>query len=315
MASMLGNLRPAARKARQIQSYPDPVPYQVLAREPEGDDAIIERPDGTRIFARSAGEGPTVVLAHGYGATIHEWNLIWSALRSSGCRVIGFDQRGHGRSTIGRDGIGSAQMAGDYQAVLQHFDVRDAVLAGHSMGGFLAIRAVLDQRDVAPRLRGLVLFASTAGDILTGSPQNRLQLPLIKLGIITAIARSPVYSWLFGASLCGDSPSPAAIRAFLDVFAVQRHDALVPIIKALADESDYDRLGAITVPTVVLCGEKDQTTPRWHSEQLGRRIPNARNVWVPGKGHLLNWEAPDSLVEVVKSLLPTCDSCPAEPRS
>ncbi|HLT36810.1 MAG TPA: alpha/beta hydrolase [Enhygromyxa sp.] len=303
MASLLNVLRPAARKAQQIQSLPDPVPYELLAREPEGEDATIERPDGTRIFARSAGDGPTVVLAHGYGATILEWNLIWDALRSSGCRVIAFDQRGHGRSTIGADGIGSAPMAGDYQAVLQHYDVQDAVLAGHSMGGFLGVRAVLDQPDVAPRLRGFVLFASTAGDILVGSPQNRLQIPLIRLGIMTAIARSPVYSWLFGASLCGDSPSPAAIRAFLEVFAVQRHDALVPIIEALAKESYYDRLGEITVPTVVICGDKDQTTPRWHSEKLGKSIPNARNVWVPGKGHLLNWESPESLVEVVESLL------------
>ena len=122
---------------------------------------------------------------------------------------------------------------------------------------------------------------------------------------MTAVARSPIYSWLFGASLCGDSPSPAAIRSFNEVFGAQPHEALVPVIKALANESYYERLREITIPTVVICGEKDQTTPRWHSEQLGQRIPNARNVWVPGKGHLLNWEAPESLVEVVNSLLPT----------
>jgi non-heme chloroperoxidase len=304
MASMLTALRPAARMARRIQSLPDPIPYEALACEPKGQDAILERPDGTRIFARSAGDGPTIVLAHGYGVTLLEWNLIWDTLRSLGYRVIAFDQRGHGRSTIGSDGLGSAQMAGDYEAVLDHFDVHDAVLIGHSMGGFLAIRAVLDRPKVAPRLRGLVLFASTAGDILVGSPQNRMQVPLIRLGIMTAVARSPVYSWLFGASLCGDSPSPAAIRAFNEVFAAQRHQTLIPVIEAIAQESYYDRLGEIKVPTVVICGDKDQTTPRWHSEQLGRRIPNARNVWVPGKGHLLNWEAPESLVEVVQSLLP-----------
>jgi non-heme chloroperoxidase len=297
-------LRPAARKARQIQSLPDPVPYELLVREPEGDDTTIEQPDGTRIFARSTGSGPTVVLAHGYGASMLEWNLIWDALRAHGCRLIAFDQRGHGRSTIGSDGLGSAQMASDYDAVLRHFEVRDAVLAGHSMGGFLSIRALLDRPEVATRLRGLVLFASTAGDILVGSPQNRLQIPLIRLGIMTAVSRSPIYSWLFGASLCGDSPSPAAIRLFNEMFLAQRHDMLIPIIEALAKESYYARLGEIAVPTVVICGEKDQTTPRWHSEQLGQRIRNARNVWVPGKGHLLNWEAPESLVEVVKSLLP-----------
>jgi non-heme chloroperoxidase len=303
MASMLDTLRPAARMAQRIRSLPDPIPYESLAREPAGEDTMLECPDGTRIFVRVAGDGPTIVLAHGYGVTLLEWVLIWDALRSLGCRVIAFDQRGHGRSTIGRDGLGSAQMASDYEAVLERFDVHDAVLVGHSMGGFLAIRAVLERPQVAPRLRGLVLFATTAGDILVGSPQNRLQLPLIRLGIMTAVARSPVYSWLFGASLCGETISPAAIRLFNELFAAQRHDTLIPIIEALANESYYDRLGDIAVPTVVICGEKDQTTPRWHSEQLGKRIPNARNVWVAGKGHLLNWEAPESLVEVVETLL------------
>ena len=72
-----------------------------------------------------------------------------------GNRVIAFDQRGHGRSTLGSDGSGSAAMAGDYHAVLEHFDVRDGVLVGHSMGGFVAIRAVLDHPDMTQRLRGL----------------------------------------------------------------------------------------------------------------------------------------------------------------
>ena len=64
-----------------------------------------------------------------------------------------------------------------------------------------------------------------------------------------------------------------------------------------------DRAGLfeIMVPTVVVCGDRDQTTSRWHSEQLGVRIPEARNVWVEGKGHLLNWEAPESLVAAVRS--------------
>jgi non-heme chloroperoxidase len=294
----------ATRKARALQAGHDPIPYELLREEPPGDDQILTRPDGTRIRVRTAGSGPTVVLAHGYGVTLLEWNLIWTQLLELGCRCVAFDLRGHGRSTIGVDGLGSVQMAGDYAAVLTELDIQDAVLVGHSTGGFLAIKAMLEHPEIAERLRGFVAFASTAGDILRGSQQNRLQLPLIRLGVMEWISRSPVYGWMFGASLCGDSPSPAMIRAFNEVFAAQHHRGLVPIIRALADESYYDRLSEIVVPTVVVCGERDQSTPRWHSEQLGVRIPEARNVWVEGKGHLLNWEAPESLVAAVRSLLP-----------
>jgi len=295
----------AERKAKQIQALADPIPYEVLRREPEGEQAFVERPDGTRIRTLVAGDSdsPTVVLAHGYGVTLLAWNVIWALLRADGYRCIAFDLRGHGNSTIGSDGIGATQMAADYEAVLSHFDVRDAVLVGHSTGGFLAIRAILDRPAVSERLRGLVLFASTAGDVLVGSPQNRLQIPMLRLGIMTAVSRSPIYSWLFGASLCGDSPSPAVIRVLNELFSAQDHKALLPIIQALGDQSDYARLGEVSLPTVVVCGEKDQTTPRWHSEKLGQDIPDARNVWVAGKGHLLNWEAPEALIEAVESLM------------
>ena len=91
-------------------------------------------------------------------------------------------------------------------------------------------------------------------------------------------------------------------RAMVEMFAAQDHRALLPLLDAITRESHYDRLHALAVPTVVICGERDATTPRWHAEQLGVRIPIARNVWVPGKGHMLNWEAPQSLVEAVESL-------------
>jgi non-heme chloroperoxidase len=296
----------ANRRAMALQAGHDPIPYDVLCEQPPGEDRIIERPDGTRIRVRMAGSssGPTVVLAHGYGVDLLEWNLIWTQLLELGCHCVAFDLRGHGRSTVGVDGIGSTQMAADYQAVLSELDIHDAVLVGHSTGGFLAIKAMLDHPNLVERLRGFVAFASTAGDVLRGSPQNRLQIPLIQLGVMEWVSRSPTYSWMFGASLCGDSPSPAMIRAFNGMFAAQHHRALVPLIRSLADESYYDRLSEIMVPTVVVCGDRDQSTPRWHSEQLGVRIPDARNVWVEGKGHLLNWEAPESLVAAVRSLLP-----------
>ena len=104
----------------------------------------------------------------------------WDKLLDHGHRVIAFDPRGHRRSTIGSAGIGSESMAADDAAVLEHFDVRDAVLVGHSTGGFIAIRALLDHPELAGRLRGLVLCASWAGRILDGAPQNWLQIPLLQ---------------------------------------------------------------------------------------------------------------------------------------
>jgi len=286
-----------------IRRNPDPFPRERLIVEPEGERVLINRPDGTVLHALVAGQGPPVVLVHGYTARILEWNLVWDELQAKGFRVIAYDQRGHGRSTLGSDGIGSAPMAADLAAVLQHFDVHDGVLVGHSMGGFVTVRAVLDHADLAQRLRGLVLFATWAGRILDGAPQNRLQIPLLQSGILQRLIRNKTIATLFGAAQCGARPSPAMISAFMEAFNqhLDEHGPLLPIVRAFSREDRYPRLGEIAVPTVVMVGTADSTTPASHSRRLVAGIPGARLVSVPDAGHMLNWEAPDDLIKVVES--------------
>ncbi|MGP3949903.1 alpha/beta fold hydrolase [Streptomyces sp. 7N604] len=300
-AAVVGAIAARAAAAR-IERHPDPIPYARLRREPEGEEVFLSRPDGTVLRAIVAGEGPPVVLAHGYGASLLEWNLVQDALVARGHRVIAFDQRGHERSTLGSDGAGSGPMAQDYVAVLEHFDVRGGVLVGHSMGGFLAIRALLDHPGAASRLRGLVLFATWAGRIYDGAPHNRLQIPLLKAGILQRLARTRTGGTLFGSVQCGKRPSPAMIEVFLDVFLRQNHPPLLPVVRSFAREDRYPRLKDITVPTVVMVGSADRTTPRSHSRRLAAGIPGARLITVPDAGHMLNWESPHTLVEAVVSL-------------
>jgi non-heme chloroperoxidase len=293
-----------------IKQNPDPFSRERLIAAPEGEETLIRRPDGTVLRALAAGQGPPVVFVHGYTATIIEWNVVWDELVARGFRVIAFDQRGHGRSTLGSGGVGSAAMAADVAAVLEHYDVRDGVLVGHSMGGFVTIRALLDYPELAQRLRGLVLCATWAGRILQGAPQNRLQIPLMERGILQRLLRSQTFAVLFMAAQCGSRPSPAMVSVFLEVFTqhLDEHGPLIPIVRAFSHEDRYPRLPEIAVPTVVMVGSTDRTTPISHSRRLAAGIPGARLVTVPAAGHLLNWEGADELVKVVESFPAQRDS-------
>ncbi|MBK8138581.1 MAG: alpha/beta hydrolase [Chloroflexi bacterium] len=289
--------------AEKVNGLPDTYALPELRAEPQGDEVFITASDGTRIRAVSAGSGPTVVFAHGFMFTLQEWNVVWKMLLAKGYRLIAFDQRGHGKTTIGSDGIGSRQMASDYEAVLAHFDVKDGILVGHSMGGFLTQAFLLNHPEAAKKhLKGAILFAALVGNVTKDAPQNRVQIPLIKYGIIKRVMQSPVYGTMFATSLMGDHPTPALIRTTLDVMLAQNTPPLIPILQAMVAEDFTPRLGEISLPVVVICGSNDKTTPKWHSEVLGKSIPNARNVWVEGKGHVLNWEAPEVLVDAVVSL-------------
>lgn len=273
-----------------------------LSKEPVGEEDWLTRPDGTRLYLRVAGSGPTVLLAHGFGVTMVEWNIVAEDLVERGYRVITFDQRGHGTSTIGSDGIGSIQMAGDYLAVLEHLDARNVILVGHSMGGFLAIAGLLDVPGLADRVKALILFATFSGSVTKGSLQNRAQIPLIKSGILRKMLANRRVAHSFAKSIYGDNPYPAALDAFLDMFMAQDLKALVPILQAFGDEDRANRLGQISQPTIVICGRKDNTTPPWQSERLASSIGGAQMVWIEGAGHMVNWEAPDALVDAITSL-------------
>jgi non-heme chloroperoxidase len=226
---------------------------------------------------------------------------LWGRPLDRGHRVIAFDQRGHGRSTIGSAGIGSESMAADDAAVLEHFEVHDGVLVGHSTGGFIAIRALVEHPEVAGRLRGLVLCATWAGRILDGAPQNWLQIPLLQTGMLQQLMHTRTGRVLIGASTGGKHPSPAMIEVGCDMFLQQDHRPLLPILRACMREDRYPRLAEITVPTVVMVGSADRTTPPSHARRLAAGVPGARLVTVPDAGHILNWEAPDALVEVIGS--------------
>ncbi len=262
---------------------------------------MVERPDGTRLRVRVAGAGPTVVLAHGLALTLGEWNLAAELLLADGYRVVAFDARGHGQSTIGSQGISAPVMAADLAAVLEATHTSDAILVGHSMGGYLALEAVLDAPGVADRLAGLVLVASFAGDILDGAPQNRAEAPILRSHLFPRLTASPTVGTLFAASFFGPHPSPAMLTAFLEMVLAHDNAPLLPLLDAFTSDDLLARLPAVHVPTVIVCGLADRTTPPRDSHRMAAAIPAARTVWVEGAGHMLPWERPTAIRDAVAS--------------
>jgi pimeloyl-ACP methyl ester carboxylesterase len=266
-------------------------------------ERVITTDDGTRLSTVSMGSGTPVVLAHGFAIDMHEWNVIAEDLVRRGFRVIAFDQRGHGRSDIGSQGVGSRQMVDDYLAVLRDYDVTGGILVGHSMGGFLAIRALVEQPTALARhLRGCVLMATFAGDVNRKNFQNRVQIPMIQSGVMGKMIRSNAAAAFLAKSVMGDEKHPQMMDAFIDTFRRTDLQQLVPILTAFVKEDRYGELGNISLPCRIVVGEKDKTTPPFHTDWLHEGIKGSTLRRIPGKGHMLNWEAPEILVEEIVAL-------------
>lgn len=266
-------------------------------------ERVITTDDGTQLSTVSMGSGTPVVLAHGFALDMHGWNVIAEDLVRRGFRVIAFDQRGHGRSDIGSQGVGSRQMVDDYLAVLRAYDVTGGILVGHSMGGFLAIRALVEQPTAMARhLRGCVLMATFAGDVNRKNIQNRIQIPMIQSGLMGRMIRNDATAAFFAKSVMGDEKFPEMMEAFIEIFRKTDLQPLVPILTAFVKEDRYSQLGNITLPCRIVVGEKDKTTPPFHTDWLHEGIKGSTLRRIPHRGHMLNWEAPEILVEEIVAL-------------
>ncbi|HKP57989.1 MAG TPA: alpha/beta hydrolase [Polyangiales bacterium] len=262
-------------------------------------EVYVRGRDGNQIYCVESGAGSTVLLAHGYLMDLDVYDDLAQRLVALGHRVIAFDQRGHRRTTLGSEGNGSAAAASDYAAVIEHFAIDDATLVGHSMGGFLALVFCLRHPELARRFKRLVLLGANAGAVAVGSLQNRMQMPLVKSGLMKTLWRFPPTGRALVGTLFGRSPNPAHVELTRQTLLRQDLHASMPLLIAMSHENYYDRLPEIGIPARVICGELDRTCPAWHSQRLGRDLRHAQTRWLPDIGHMLGYEAPEVILEAV----------------
>lgn len=291
----------ALAAGRRWRSAEDPCAATVL----DVDGALefkVERPDGAVLDGIVVGpeDGPAVVLSHCWTGSRGTWEPVAARLVAAGRRVVLYDQRGHGASTMGPDAPTVEQLGEDLAAVLEAVDARDAVLAGHSMGGMTLQALAVHRPDVvAERVRALVL-AGTAGFgvaagiaaapalFVTGN-QRIERLMAGRLG--PALSRGTV----------GRRPRQAHLVATRDAFLSLPTDVRRQFLIALQAMDFRAGLSGIAVPTTVVVGSRDLLTPPRLGRALAAAIPGARLVEVPGAGHMLPFEEPDRLAELILS--------------
>lgn len=274
-----------------------PTPTELVAPF-RGNGDVVEALDGARLRTVVAGEGPDVVLVHGFGVSADEWNLVQPPLLEAGFRTIAYDHRGHGRSTIGTDGLTASALWRDLAAVLEAHDVRDAILVCHSMGNFVGLGALGYQTELQRRIKAIVSVAPVTGNATKDAPAARLQVPLVRLGLLQTFARTRGIGQRMAKLNLGPDASPAVVESTRQTLAAMPR-TLAPLAGVLARESIESALPQIRVPVEILAGDADELTPRWHAELIAQRVPDARITTLPRVAHMTNWEAPDAIVDAV----------------
>jgi len=289
----------AIATGRRWRRAEDPSAGRVL--DLEGARAFkVDRPDGAVLDGVVAGppDGPLVVLSHCWTGTRATWEPVAARLVERGCRVVLYDQRGHGTSTGGTapptvDGLGE-----DLAAVLEAVDARHAVLVGHSMGGMTVLALAVNRPDVVAARVGALVLAGTAGFGVAAGP---LAAPVRFLSGNRGVDR--LMAGRLGPPLSrgavGRHPRQAHVVATRDAWLSLPPGVRRQFLVALQAMDFRAGLGKIGVPTTVVVGSRDLLTPPRLGRGIAAVVPGARLVEVPGAGHMLPYEEPDLLAEII----------------
>jgi pimeloyl-ACP methyl ester carboxylesterase len=217
-----------------------------------------------------------LLLIHGAGGSRLDWPA--ELRRMTAARLIAVDLAGHGRSAAPVRATINAHAA-DLVALLDALDLPSAVLAGHSMGGAIALQTALD----APgRVAGLVLISTGA----------RLR---VSHAILQAAAHPPELARLLRDLFWGESV-PEALKDAAEARIAEAESAVLTADFAACNAFDVRaRLADITAPALVLCGDADQMTPPALSEALTAGLPEAQLIRFEGAGHRLPEERPGAV--------------------
>jgi non-heme chloroperoxidase len=287
----------AALTVRRWRSAPDPCQAGGAALPP-GEAFKVETEDGALLDGVVAGDGPLVVLSHGWTGNRSVWEPVAARLVKRGRRVVLYDQRGHGASTMGPEEPTIARLGADLEAVLRAVNAREAVVAGHSMGGMAAQALAVDHPDVvAERVRALVLVATGAARIVKRpvriSGHVTLGNPLVERLLL-----SPAGPALVRAAV-GRRPRLGHLVATRDTFLATPADVRLVFFRAMQTMDLLAGLASVTVPVTVVHGRRDVMTPPRLGRVIAAAVPGARLVEIPGAGHMLPFEEPDLLTDLI----------------
>lgn len=253
-----------------------------------------------RLAYDSAGDGPPVVLLHGFPLDRTIWADQARGLADR-YRVVTPDLRGHGGSAAPTGPYPMRDLAADVLETLDAAGVTGpAVVGGLSMGGYVALALAAIAPD---RLAGLVLVNSRAGADPDSTRRVREDLAreVERSGSAAAVVEAMAPK-LFGAATAEGQPE--LVREWTDRMGRTPVAGLAGSLRGMADRPDRTAdLFRIVVPALVLAGEDDRLIPLEEARRMADALPRGRLEVIPGAGHLAPIENPEATTGALRRFL------------
>ena len=255
----------------------------------ERTSSTVTTKDGTQIYYKDWGKGPTVTFSHGWPLNADAWEGQMFFLTQNGFRAIAHDRRGHGRSTQATSGNEMDTYADDLAAVIEALDLNEITMVGHSTGGGEVARYI--GRHGTDRVAKAVLISAVPPLMLKtrGNPEG---LPIdVFDSLRTGLTKDRSQFWrefavpFFGTNRKGAKVSQGILDDFWSLSMQAGLKNAYECIKAFSETDLTEDLKKFDVPTLIMHAGDDQIVPVGHAERSAKLIKNAKVKIFPNAPH------------------------------
>lgn len=260
------------------------------------------------LFYQDWGAGAPVVLIHGWPLSHEMWEYQLTELPKHGLRCIAYDRRGFGKSSKPWDGYDYDTLADDLKAVLDELDLRDVTLVGFSMGGGEVVRYL--SRHGSDRVSKIALIGSVTPYLLKtddnpdGVDQSVFDEMLEQMQADRADFLATFGKQFYGVNLLSHPVSDSHLKRDQMLALLGSPRATIECAKSFSSTDFRQDLAAITIPTLIIHGDSDQTVPFESSGQKTHElIPQSQLLVYEGEPHGLFFTQKDELNEDLLSFI------------
>ncbi len=257
-----------------------------------------------RWHVQTMGAGPVLLLLHGTGAATHSWRAL-APLLADNFTIVAPDLPGHG-FTGGRPagGYSMRAMARAVGDLLHALDLAPDIIVGHSAGAALGLRMALDQRASPRAIIGLnaalLPLPGLAAKLFPALARVLFANPFAP-HVFAGVARASGETARFLARSTGSHIDAEGVNLYERLFRTSGHCA-----GALAMMADWNLaalepdLPELTVPLLLIHGEKDAAIPLSNARTAARMVPVSKFTTIAGLGHLAHEESPEECAAIIR---------------
>ena len=252
-------------------------------------------PDGLQLPYVEPGDpsGVPVLLLHAFADSWRSFERVLPHLPAS-IRAFALTQRGHGDADRPASGYGVDQFAADIAAFMDAVGLRSAVIVASSSASLAVQRLAADDPS------------RTLGLAFIGAPRSLRDKPAVAAFLDLLRELSDPIDPQFVREFVESTLSRPVPPAFMETLIAESLKVPARVwsatLEGLSEAVPATETATITVPTVILWGDRDAFLPRADQEALAAAIPGSRLVVYEGAGHVVHWEEPERVAAEISAL-------------